>query len=193
MTAIQTQSNKVEKRGRGQPTKYRPDRLDEVRAWVRAGYTREDISVQLNVSVAQMCVWMQKYPEFFDAMNAERMRADSRVAESLYQRATGQTRKTTRKVVTKEDGTQEIHETYETLPPDVNAQRYWLNNRAPKVWRERSEVTGADGAPIAVNLSWLGTGRAGLTVDAEVSDVPYREQSDGEQAAEPTAARVSGA
>lgn len=193
MTAIQTTSNKVEKRGRGRPTVFRPEMIDKAREYIRAGFTREDIAVHFGVSVRQVYEWQEKNPQFAQALNQERVLADTVVASALYQRATGQSKKITKKTVTSEDGSVEIHVTEETLPPDVNAQRYWLNNRAPKVWRERSEVTGADGAPIAVNLSWLGAGRAGLTVDAEVSDVPYREQSDGEQAAEPTAARVSGA
>jgi hypothetical protein len=167
MSAVQTQQKTPAKRGVGRPTKYRPDKLGDVRAWVRAGYTREEISVQLGVSVGQMCAWANQYSEFHEALNAERMVADSRVAESLYMRATGQTRKTTRKVVTAADGTQEVHETYETLPPDVHAARYWLNNRAPKVWRERSEVTGADGAPVAIALSWMAPAARGLVLEAE--------------------------
>jgi hypothetical protein len=121
-----------------------------------------------------MYEWANKYPEFSEALNTERMIADSRVAESLYARATGQTRKTTRKVVTAADGTQEVHETYETLPPDVHAARYWLNNRAPKVWRERSEVTGADGAPVAIALSWLGPASRGLVLEAEAETIEAR-------------------
>jgi hypothetical protein len=85
----------------------------------------------------------------------------------LYLRATGQLKKTITKKVTTADGRVEIHETTESVPADPTAQRYWLNNRAPKVWRERNEVTGADGAPIAISLSWLGNSSRGLVIDAE--------------------------
>jgi hypothetical protein len=141
--------------------------IDKAREYVRAGFTREDIAVHFGVSITQLYKWQETKPDFAEALNQERVIADTAVASALYQRATGQTRKTTRKVVTAADGTQEVHETYETLPPDVHAARYWLNNRAPKVWRERSEVTGADGAPVAIALSWLGPASRGLVLEAE--------------------------
>ena len=33
-------------------------------------------------------------------------------------------------------------------PPDTNAARHWLNNRQRDKWRERQEITGADGDPL---------------------------------------------
>jgi hypothetical protein len=167
MSAMQTTQKTPAKRGAGRPTYFRPEMIDKAREYVRAGFTREDIAVQFGVNVSQVYEWQAKNPQFAEALNQERVIADTAVASALYQRATGQTRKVTRKVVTAADGTQETHETYETLPPDVNAARYWLNNRAPKVWRERSEVTGADGAPVAIALSWLGPASRGLVLDAE--------------------------
>ena len=166
MSAVQTQQQTPVKRG-GRPTLFRPEMIDKAREYVRAGFTREDIAVHFGVSITQLYKWQETKPDFAEALNQERVIADTAVASALYQRATGQTRKTTRKVVTAADGTQEVHETYETLPPDVHAARYWLNNRAPKVWRERSEVTGADGAPVAIALSWLGPASRGLVLEAE--------------------------
>lgn len=191
MSEVQTQQ-KPAKRGVGRPTLFRPEMIEKAREFVRAGFTREDIAVQFGISVQQLYEWQAKNAEFADALSLERIIADTAVASALYQRATGTVRKVTRKVVTSANGEQEVHETYETLPPDVNAQRYWLNNRAPKVWRERSEVTGADGAPLAVSLSWLGNSRAGLTLDADVSDVQVKGESAGQQGAAPALARVSG-
>jgi hypothetical protein len=116
--------------------------------------------------------WQAKHPQFAHALNQERVIADAVVASALYQRATGQSKKIIKKTITAEDGSVETHITEETLPPDVHAQRYWLNNRAPKVWRERSELTGADGAPVAVALSWMTPAARGLVVDVEAVEVP---------------------
>jgi hypothetical protein len=167
MSAVQTQQKNPAKRGAGRPTYFRPEMVDKAREYVRAGFTREDIAVHFGVSITQLYKWQETKPDFAKALSQERVIADTAVASALYQRATGQTRKTTRKVVTAADGTQEVHETYETLPPDVHAARYWLNNRAPKVWRERSEVTGADGAPVAIALSWMAPAARGLVLEAE--------------------------
>ena len=174
MSAVQTQRQTIKRGPVGRPTLFRPEMIDKAREYVRAGFTREDIAVQFGVSVSQVYEWQAKNPKFAEALSQERVIADTAVASALYQRATGQTRKTTRKVVTAADGTQEVHETYETLPPDVHAARYWLNNRAPKVWRERSEVTGADGAPVAIALSWLGPASRGLVLEAEAETIEAR-------------------
>ena len=187
MRAIQTTSKPTK---RGRPSLFRPDMIDKAREFVRAGFTRDDIAVQFGVSTTQLYNWQAKNLDLAEALSQERIIADTAVASALYLRATGQTRKVIRKVVTHADGEQETHETFETLPPDVNAQRYWLNNRAPKIWRERSEVTGADGAPLAVSLSWLGSGRGGLVLDAE--DVQAREQGEAGQGVEPATAGLLG-
>ena len=189
MRAIQTTPKPVK---RGRPTLFRPEMIDKAREFVRAGFTRDDIAVQFGVSITQLHQWQRTNANFANALSQERIIADTAVASALYLRATGQTRKTTRKVVTNANGEQETHETYETLPPDVNAQRYWLNNRAPKIWRERSEVTGADGAPLAVSLSWLGGGRSGLVLDADITDVQAREQGEAGQGVDQALAGLSG-
>jgi hypothetical protein len=157
----------IVKRKGGRPTLSRPEFVEKAREFMRAGFTREDIAIQFGVSVTQLYKWQETKPEFAKAISQERIIADTAVASALYLRATGQLKKTTTKKVTTADGRVEIHETTESVPADANAQRYWLNNRAPKVWRERSEVTGADGAPLNVNLSWLGNASRGLVIDAE--------------------------
>lgn len=191
MQAQQAQNEKpIAKRKPGRPSLYRPDILDNVRAMVRAGMTREDLAKNLGISIATLCEWSNRYPEFATAIYKERYIADTNVASALYLRAMGQATKTIRKVVTREDGQQEVHETIETLPPDAQAARYWLNNRAPKQWRDRIEVTGADGQALAVNLSWLQGARAGRV--GEVIDVPVRERSDNPEPGNPVLTRVSG-
>lgn len=157
---------------------------------VRAGMTRDDLAKYLKISSATLFEWQNKYPEFANALVNERHIADTNVASALYLRAMGQATKTIRKVVTREDGQQEIHEITETLPPDSHAARYWLNNRAPKQWRDRIEVTGADGQALAVNLSWLQGVRAGRV--GEVIDVPVRERSDNPEPENPVLTRVTG-
>jgi hypothetical protein len=183
--------NKPVKRGVGRPTKWRPEFIEKAREFVRAGLTREDIAAQFDVHVSQLAIWQNTKPEFFEALNATRAIADTAVASALYLKATGQATKTTRKVITRPDGEKEIHEVTETLGPDAQAARYWLNNRAPKQWRDRIEVSGPDGQPLAVNLSWLQAGRTGR-VAGDVVDVTATERPDGPEPQNPALARVSG-
>jgi len=181
--------NKPAKRGR--PSKWRPEFVEKVREFVRAGLTREDIAAQLDISLTQLFEWRSKKADLAEALDSTRAVADTAVASALYLKATGQATKTTRKVVIKDDGSREVHETTETLGPDAQAARYWLNNRAPRQWRDRIEVTGADGQALAVNLSWLQAGRTGR-VAGDVVDVTARERPENPKPAEPTLTRVSG-
>ena len=72
------------------------------------------------------------------------------MAESLYARACGLTKRTTKKVreVIDADGNKvkltELIE--ETLPPDTTAMIYWLKNRQPELWRDRPKQDDTDTA-----------------------------------------------
>ena len=37
-------------------------------------------------------------------------------------------------------------------PPDPVSGIFWLKNRQPDKWRDRKEVTGADGGPVQFNI-----------------------------------------
>jgi hypothetical protein len=81
--------------------------------------------------------WKIEHAGFRESIHAGKIPADAAVAESLYRAAVGggivtEIReepdgegKVTRKKITRE------------LPPDVRAQRYWLGNRHPKLWRDK--------------------------------------------------------
>lgn len=179
------------KRKPGRPTKYRPEMIPKVREFARAGMTRADIAVHLGVHISKLCEYANKYREFREALDHESEIANTAVASALYLKATGQATKTTKKIVTRPDGAQEIHETVETLGADAQAARYWLNNRAPKHWRDRVEVTGANGEALAVNLSWLQGARQGRG-SGEVIDVTEKVQNPEPKPLEQAMARVSG-
>ncbi len=89
MSAMQTTQKTPAKRGAGRPTYFRPEMIDKAREYVRAGFTREDIAVQFGVNVSQVYEWQAKNPQFAEALNQERVIADTAVASALYQRATG--------------------------------------------------------------------------------------------------------
>jgi len=42
----------------------------------------------------------------------------------------------------------------EHVPPDTTAAIFWLKNRRAKDWRDKRELTGADGEPIAFKMDF---------------------------------------
>ena len=63
---------------------------------------------------------------------------DERVVRSLYQRAIGYVTETTKVMMV--GGKPEIITYKEQVPPDTTAMIFWLKNRRPQEWREKSEV-----------------------------------------------------
>jgi hypothetical protein len=55
------------KRGRGQPTKFRQEYVEQVRALCEAGVRDEGIAAYLGVSRRSLHRWQERWPEFFEA------------------------------------------------------------------------------------------------------------------------------
>lgn len=168
---------KLSKNGKpiGQPTKYRPEYVDQVRTLCTEGFTDARLAKFWKVNRDTIHTWKKEYPDFLAAMNEGKERFDTdKVEKALYKRAIGYTYyEVTREptaVVLKQGGGKgegggsqhkEIHGYDESriavtrrvkkhVAPDTTAQIFWLKNRRPERWRDvwRGELTGKDGGPI---------------------------------------------
>jgi hypothetical protein len=99
------------------------------------GATNEDLSRFFNVGISTIQRWLVEIPSFRRAVQRGREMADVRVARALHKRAVGFTARAQKVVVV--DKTPQVIEYKEYYPPDVQAGRYWLNNRRPRDWKER--------------------------------------------------------
>ena len=55
------------KRGRGRPTKFREEYIEQVRALSKAGVRDEGIAAYLGVSCRSLHRWQERWPQFFEA------------------------------------------------------------------------------------------------------------------------------
>ena len=152
----------------GAPTRYRPEVAELTRRYVRMGASAKMIAAHLGVSMAAFMEWTKVYPEINSALNSERLAADEQVASALFNKAVGFKRKAVKAM--QHNGQVVLAEYEEQVAPDTAAAFIWLKNRQPELWKDRHEVTGADGKPIEVSLSWVNGRRV---VDAE--DISPRE------------------
>ena len=92
-------------------------------------------------------------PEFNEACTAGLADASKHVVHAVYRLATGYHREVVKVVATK-TGPKRIEETQE-VPPNLDACRYWLNNRLPDQWADKQvvDVTTRDVARSARDLS----------------------------------------
>jgi hypothetical protein len=138
-----------------------PDYLTEVKMVAMRGLDDREIAQCFGIQYDLFKKWKKTYPSFKDALEKGRMRADTEVVAALWKRATGKFKIKETKIIKYKDD-------YETLdvnvhyPPDVEAAKYWLNNRKREHWQQRSAVeqSGPGGKAIQIEAS-----RAGLIDD----------------------------
>ncbi|MCO6427132.1 hypothetical protein [Nitrosomonas communis] len=73
-----------------------------------------------------------------ESINKGKLEADSKVAESLYKRATGYSHPDTH--VSNYQGEITLTEITKHYPPDTAAAFIWLKNRQPSKWKDKVEV-----------------------------------------------------
>lgn len=111
------------------------------------GLTLDEIATCFGVNVDAVMVWKRKYPKFAKSIRDGGQFADARVARAFFEKAVGY-QHTVTKVAVALDGATTEYEVVEKFPPDTKALIVWLNNRQPRRWSDRVEITGKGGGPI---------------------------------------------
>ena len=137
--------NPAPKNKGGRPTGYRSDYARMAYRHCLLGSTDKQLADLFGVSPRTIDLWKKRHPEFLRSLKKGRNEADALVAEHLYKRACGFTRKA---VKIFNDGGEPLVVPYtEYFPPDTTAAIFWLKNRQPARWRDKQQhdvsVTGS--------------------------------------------------
>jgi hypothetical protein len=116
---------------------YWPDRIDYVRAVAARGLTDTEMAAFLNVPASLLDSWKAYYPLFAEAIEEGRSQADIEVIQALHKNAVGFEYETDEVIRTRRGA--EVITAKRFMPPDTNAQKYWLTNRSP-AWRVAQNV-----------------------------------------------------
>lgn len=127
-----------------------PDGLMLLAAWARDGLSNDQIARKCGISRQTLNEWRKAYPDISDALSRGKEPVDVEVENALYKLALGYTEPVAKTFKVKEvyfdergrrcerehlvTGYDEVH-----IPANVNAQKFWLANRKPEVWRERQQ------------------------------------------------------
>jgi len=122
----------------GAPTKYQKSYNEQSRKLCLMGYTDKQLADFFEVSESTINKWKLDHPLFSESLKAGKQIADSEVALSLYEKAIGYSCKDT-KFATHEGKITDEKEYTKNYPPCPISIKYWLNNRQPELWREKSE------------------------------------------------------
>ena len=121
-----------------------PDNLLRLEAWARDGLTDEQIAHNMGINVATLYRYKKDYSNICNALKKGKEVADSEVENALRKRALG----FSYNEVTSESKFNETTGEYDLaitkivkkeVVPDTTAQIFWLKNRRPDVWRDRTE------------------------------------------------------
>src|SRR3954447_12391891 len=134
---------------------YEPEYAEQAEKLCRLGATDAEMAGFFGVCEDTVNVWKTTHLDFSASLKRGKLEADANVASRLYQRAMGYSHAA---VKIFNDGGQEMIVPYtEHYPPDTTAAIFWLKNRRPEQWRDKSqqELSGPGGSPLVpvVNVS----------------------------------------
>lgn len=122
----------------GRPTSFKPEYVEQARKLAQLGATDREAAEFFEVAESTLYLWKHTQPEFSEALKVGKETADARVEQSLYRRALGYSHDAVKIMMA--DGVPIVEPYTEHYPPDTTAAIFWLKNRKPAEWRDKTTV-----------------------------------------------------
>jgi hypothetical protein len=119
-------------------TKYRSEYDDQAYKLCLLGAIDTQLSDFFGVAESTINKWKIDHPSFSESLKMGKLSADANVASSLYHRALGYSHPET-KTATHEGVITDSKEFTKHYAPDPTAAIFWLKNRQPAMWRDKTE------------------------------------------------------
>ena len=125
-------------------------KLTYITALKLGGASDDELCAKLNISKATFRSYKEKYPQFKEAVSIDREVADGMVEAALLRSATGYTVTSRKAYKLKntyyddrekkvEEERLEYAEEEQKVPPNLSAQTFWLKNRRPELWSDKTD------------------------------------------------------
>ncbi len=130
------------------PSEYQDSYAKQVYKLCLLGATDVEIADFFGVTPQTLYNWDEAHPEFLESRARGKVSADANVANRLYKRALGYSHPEVH--VSAFQGDITLTNLVKHYPPDTQAATWWLKNRQPAKWKDRTvnELTGPDGGPV---------------------------------------------
>ncbi|AEG02702.1 hypothetical protein [Methylomonas methanica] len=122
----------------GRPSAYQEEYAELAYNYCLLGATDAQLGEFFKVSARTINTWKKQHPEFAQALLDGKTAADAKVANSLFNRATGFSHPETK--VNVYEGEVIKTEITKHYAPDTTACIFWMKNRQPDKWRDKVEV-----------------------------------------------------
>lgn len=135
----------------GAPTKYNPDYCEQAEKLCKLGATDKELADFFDVCEDTIYEWKKQYPEFSESIRAGKVIADMRVASALYDGTMDREvieQQAIKLKTVRYNGNGQREETEDVrvvdlvkiIPADFRNQQFWLKNRKPANWKDKSET-----------------------------------------------------
>lgn len=102
----------------------------------KTGATELEIADCLGISHNTFLDWQARYPRFLRSLELGRKQSTKRVERALFHRAIGYSHDAVK--IFNDKGEPVIVPYREHIAPDTNAAIFWLKNRKPEAWQDRT-------------------------------------------------------
>lgn len=124
----------------GRPSIYKPEFAKLARDYCLLGATNAQLAKLFETTEQTIDRWIASNEEFRGSVKEGRVEADANVSNSLYRRALGYEQPAV-KIFMPAGSLDPVYAPYtEIVAPDTTAAIFWLKNRRPDVWREKTQV-----------------------------------------------------
>ena len=139
----------------GRPSSYKAEFAEQALKLCRLGATDADMAGFFGVSEQTVNAWKGAHPAFLESLKEGKGLADAEVADRLFKRATGYEHPAVKIVANANTGQEHVVAYTERYPPDTTACIFWLKNRRPDLWRDKTEQNVNLTTNLAVELAGL--------------------------------------
>lgn len=123
------------------PSKFKVEFIAQAEKLCKLGATDAEVADFFEVDVRTLYRWKGENEAFCHALKIGKVESDERVERSLFSRAIGYEHdEVDIRVVNQEIIQTPIKKYY---PPDTTAAIFWLKNRKPGEWRDKTQLDGA--------------------------------------------------
>lgn len=115
------------------------DKLILIEGWARNGLTDEQIAKNLGIAYSTLREYRERYSALSAALKRGKEVVDTEVENALLKRALGYTyeEETIEELA---NGSTKTKTVTKHIPGDTTAQIFWLKNRKPDVWRDKTAI-----------------------------------------------------
>lgn len=122
----------------GRPSLYSEEMAVQAKKLASLGATDAEVADFFGVDVRTIYRWKHEYDDFCQALKIGKEDADARVERSLYQKAIGYEQEAV-KIFMPAGADKPVYADYiEKVAPDTTAAIFWLKNRKPAEWRDKT-------------------------------------------------------